>query len=44
MKIIVANVLQVWDKRQLNTSKNVFNTILERMMYISSSTTDFLHN
>ena len=31
---VLANILQIWGKHQLNTSKNVFNTILEWMMYI----------
>ena len=41
---VLANILQTWDKCQLNTSKNVCNTILERMMYILSNTKAFLHN
>ena len=30
---VMANILQICGKRRLNTSKNVFNTILERMMH-----------
>ena len=40
----MANILQIFGKRQLNTLKNVFNTILERKMHTSSNTTVFLHN
>ena len=36
---VLANVLQIWGKRQLNNSKGVFDTILEWMMYISGNTT-----
>ena len=41
---VMANILQIFCKRQLNTLKNVFNTILERKMHTSSNTTVFLHN
>ena len=41
---VLANILQIWGKRQLNTSKNVCDTILERMIYISSNPNVFFHH